>query len=790
MLMPIAMIFPRKRSRVRRRDRRHGRCAPRLEALEGRALLSLLTVTSTGDNGPGTLRDTIAAAAAGDTVNFDPSLDGQVITLSGEITLPQNVSIEGPGSDKLTITAGGQSRIFEITDVGAQAAVSISGLTLSDGSAVRGGAIDDPHTDNTLTLSDCTFDGNQVTFEGGAIASNAPLSVDKCEFFANSAVNINGGTDPIVSYPASGGAIWAHGSDLTITNSKFFYNKTKGGDGALGGYAWGGAVDWEAGGGGDGVTDRTVVITGNKFVSNSVQGGSSNIAKLGGEAKGGAVLVNASYSTRLSVNISDNNFSEDSARGGDGLVGGLAEGGGFAFDGILPKTPTIVANNDQFESEGAFGGASTAGSVDTTGRGGQALGGAVAIVSDGANTPIVTFKKLTVTGSTAQGGGAGIAANGAPASAIGGDAQGGGVYLGAEADSNARFSITGGNLTSDKAIGGAGGSAFLSGLVGGDAAGGGLAMSAPVRVVTTTPTYTIDHVRIENCTATGGTGGAGIEGSVSNTRGGDGGTGGNAFGGGAVLNAGDSVGAIYLLTNDTFATDKAAGGHGGNAGNGAHGFNGGAGGFGGAAEGGGLAVVLGLNGFGSEGSAHAKGLHVNAFNCKFLVDQALGGNGGWGGVGLIGGIGGASGVGVGGGVALVGPAGDVSNQVIFDTDFLFANTAQAGTGGAGGQSIATKGGHGGAGRNAFGGGLSVVFVGTVCLKNSIILGNHAVGGQGGPGGLGVIMNGTPGATGVGIGGGVNNAGIVGSTVGRTADTLIITNVADTDPDIHGPMGNC
>jgi hypothetical protein len=765
-----------------------GRCTPRLEALEGRALLSLLTVTDAGDSGPGTLRDTIAAAAPGDTVNFDPSLEGQVITLtSGEITLPKNVSIEGPGSDQLTITASSQSRIFEITDVGAQAAVSISGLTLNDGSAERGGAIDDPHTDNTLTVSDCTFAGNQVTFEGGAIASNAPLSVDRCAFFSNSAVNLNGGMDPIVSYPASGGAIYSRAADLTVTNSKFFYNKAKGGDGALGGYAWGGGVAWDAGGFGDYVVNRKVVITGNTFVSNSVQGGSSSANEPGGEAKGGAVMVNASYAAGLSVNLSDNHFSEDGAKGGDGVVGGLAQGGGFAFDGILPKTPTIVASNDQFDSEGAYGGASTAAPGDITGRGGAAFGGAVAVSGDTAAT--ITFKKLTVTGSTAQGGGAGLSVTGLPASAIGGDAQGGGVYLFAE-DANARFSILGGKLESDKAIGGAGGNAVLEGLIGGDAAGGGLAMSAPVRVVTTTPTYTIDHVRFENCTATGGAGGDGVQGSVGNTRGGDGGSGGMAYGGGAALNPGDSVGAIYNLTNDTFATDKAVGGHGGNAGNGAHGFNGGAGGYGSAAEGGGLAVVLGLGGFGSEGSAHAKALQITVASCKFLVDQALGGSGGWGGVGLFGGIGGPSGVAVGGAVALVGPAGDVANQVTFDTDFLFASTAQAGTGGAGGESIATKGGHGGAGRNAFGGGLSVVFAGSVCLKHSTILGNHAVGGQGGPGGLGVVIKGTPGAHGVGIGGGVNNAGIAGSTVGRTSDTLILNNVADVDPDIHGPMGNC
>src|SRR5690349_16081125 len=52
------------------------------------------TVTSTADSGTGSLRDTLAAAAAGDTVAFDPSLSGQTITLASQLTLAQNVTID------------------------------------------------------------------------------------------------------------------------------------------------------------------------------------------------------------------------------------------------------------------------------------------------------------------------------------------------------------------------------------------------------------------------------------------------------------------------------------------------------------------------------------------------------------------------------------------------------------------------------------------------------------------------------------------------------------------------
>jgi hypothetical protein len=56
------------------------RYRPRLETLEDRCLPSTLTVSSTADSGPGSLRDTLAAAQSGDTIVFDRSLDGKPST--------------------------------------------------------------------------------------------------------------------------------------------------------------------------------------------------------------------------------------------------------------------------------------------------------------------------------------------------------------------------------------------------------------------------------------------------------------------------------------------------------------------------------------------------------------------------------------------------------------------------------------------------------------------------------------------------------------------------------------
>src|SRR6266567_7292294 len=75
-------------------SRRNGlQARPTLEALEDRYVLSTLTVSSVLDDGSaGTLRAQVAAAAAGDTIAFDPSLSGQTITLGqGEIVINKSL---------------------------------------------------------------------------------------------------------------------------------------------------------------------------------------------------------------------------------------------------------------------------------------------------------------------------------------------------------------------------------------------------------------------------------------------------------------------------------------------------------------------------------------------------------------------------------------------------------------------------------------------------------------------------------------------------------------------------
>src|SRR5438309_655561 len=81
-----------------------------------------LTVTNLNDSGAGSLRQAIADAASGDTINFAVA---DTITLSsGELLITNNLAIV---ATNLAVSSYQGSRVFEI---GSNAIVSMSGLTI------------------------------------------------------------------------------------------------------------------------------------------------------------------------------------------------------------------------------------------------------------------------------------------------------------------------------------------------------------------------------------------------------------------------------------------------------------------------------------------------------------------------------------------------------------------------------------------------------------------------------------------------------------------------------------
>src|SRR5437588_3183209 len=118
-----------------------------------------LTVTTNNDSGAGSLRQAIADAASGDTINF--SVSGTIYLTSGELLITNSVAI---GGTNLGVSGNNQSRVFEI---GSNASVSMAGLTIHSGHAsdftsgadATGGGI---YNSGALTLSNCTLINNRA----------------------------------------------------------------------------------------------------------------------------------------------------------------------------------------------------------------------------------------------------------------------------------------------------------------------------------------------------------------------------------------------------------------------------------------------------------------------------------------------------------------------------------------------------------------------------------------------------------------------------------------------------
>src|SRR6266849_5575211 len=73
-----------------------------------------ITVVNTNDSGPGSLRQALADANDGDTINFDSSLTGTITLTSGELLVNDSITISGPGANTLAVNGNAASRVFHI----------------------------------------------------------------------------------------------------------------------------------------------------------------------------------------------------------------------------------------------------------------------------------------------------------------------------------------------------------------------------------------------------------------------------------------------------------------------------------------------------------------------------------------------------------------------------------------------------------------------------------------------------------------------------------------------------
>jgi hypothetical protein len=410
-----------------------------LERLEARSVPSMLTVTSAADDGsPGTLRATIAAAHSNDTISFAAPIDGQTITLTlGNLAISQDLDIEGPGSDRLTISGNHASQVLAIAQ---GATVTLAGLTIANGQAVTGAGIDNA---GVLTLRDCTLANNQAQATATAALPNggggllnepgASLVLEHSTVTGNVANAFNNTVDVF------GGGVLNEGS-ATVRSCLFSGNAALGGGG---GSFFGGSE----GGGIDNYGGATLMVSGSSFVNNQAVGLGFASFGIGGAIENNAGLSNTSPST---ATITDCVFT------GNQAGGPTSAGNGGAVDNEGTGAMMTLSNSTLSDNRGGPGGGlmnfsgSTLNVIDCSLTGNLVVGQGVGAEANGGGienlAATMTIRNSRLTNNVAIGG------PGAHGNGIGGDAglgAGGGIL-----NTHGTLTISSSTLTGNQAIGG------------------------------------------------------------------------------------------------------------------------------------------------------------------------------------------------------------------------------------------------------------------------------------------------------------------------------------------------
>jgi hypothetical protein len=301
-----------------------------------------ITVTSTNDSGPGTLRYSLANAADGDSIDAT-GVTGTIVLTSGELLVTNSVTILGPGATNLAVNGSAASRVLY---VGSNTVVNISSLTVTNGAGVTGhpffggGGLWNDHA--TLTVSNCVVSGSLADVYsrnggGGILNDHGTLTVSGCRLSGNSSSAASGGG--AICNDGSGGT-----ATLIVNNSTFVGNSAQNGDGgAILNHGFGGSA--------------------------SAQISYSTLSRNSASLFGGAIENRGNGGT-ASVQIVYSTLSSNTAAGGGGidnlfssmeiinstLEGNLAYIGGIINDRAALKilSSTLSANPAGFLSEGGI----------------------------------------------------------------------------------------------------------------------------------------------------------------------------------------------------------------------------------------------------------------------------------------------------------------------------------------------------------------------------------------------------------------------------------------------------
>jgi hypothetical protein len=276
------------------------------------SLLNVILVTNTNDSGSGSLRNALAVANDGDTIDAT-GVSGTILLTSGELQITRNVTINGAGAGSLAVDGNAASRVFE----NFASNVTMSGFTVTNGRPPTG-------------------DNNG----GGGILSHGGLTLIGTSILNNNA----GGSFPPPN--AGGGGIGiSAGGTLSVTASIISGNESQQGPG--GGISAGGTVtvtnstinknEGLCAAGGIACNDigATLTVMSSTIIDNSVLGCPVS-AEAGWVLTGGGGIASSGSVTVDNSTISGNTVAE----------GGVpATGGGIVCSGSVTVNNSTISGN-------------------------------------------------------------------------------------------------------------------------------------------------------------------------------------------------------------------------------------------------------------------------------------------------------------------------------------------------------------------------------------------------------------------------------------------------------------
>lgn len=211
-----------------------------------------VTVTSTADAGPGSLRAALGAVCAGGVIDVDPALAGATVPLESALEITQDVTVDGGAAPGLTLSGEDRTRVLVVRK---SATAELRHLSVVRGraSSLAGGIlVDGSATLDHVTVADSVSEGENgdprvVFWQGGGgiyVGDGADLVLRDSTVRGNDALGGNGGNGGGLHVGAGatalierstiagntgnvGGALRSRG-DVTVVNSTLSGNASYG----------------------------------------------------------------------------------------------------------------------------------------------------------------------------------------------------------------------------------------------------------------------------------------------------------------------------------------------------------------------------------------------------------------------------------------------------------------------------------------------------------------------------------------------------------------------------------